>query len=630
LATRSGLRFGFIARGRFATRPIRRGLLRRRPIACGWLVVALFVPGCGRSTSSENTLPSENTKTHSAEHTESPATPPASTASRSARVSRASSVPSKGLFTDISDALGIDNSSEPYPNGTFQTPEITPGGVAVFDYDNDGDLDIYQVRHAAPGSFDTPAPNRLYQQQPDGSFVLVPDAAGLADPGFGHGVAVGDIDNDGDLDVFVTNYGYNVLYVNDGNGRFRDATAEAGLPKEHRWSSSAAFLDYDRDGDLDLYVVRFATFDPSRICQVASGEPEYCGPHVFPGELDALYRNEGDGTFVDVTAEAGIDVPGRGWGITCADFTGDGWVDIYIANDEEPAQLWVNNRDGTFTDQAVVRGVAFNMNGRVEAGMGLAVGDVNGDGLFDLLKTHISSETNTLYLALEPGSYSDATPAAGMAAVDLPYTGWGCAFVDFDHDGDLDLAIVNGRVTRGPVDPRARLGPFWNQFAEPNLLFANDGQGRFSDMTAQSGSFGNDVEVSRGLAIGDLDGDGDLDLVVNNLDNTLRVYRNDAPDGQSHWLSVRAMVGLRDDVGAEVTLVVGDRRMVRLVNPAFSFLSSSDMPAHFGLGSVERIDSVEVLWSDGQRERFSADGVDRTLTLHKGTGQSESAAPQSR
>lgn len=535
---------------------------------------------------------------------------------------KATPVSDGAIFTDITTAAGIKNPGGPWPDGHFQTPEITPGGVAVFDYDGDGDLDLYQVCHCAPGSFDTPAPNRLYQQQPEHTFREVPDAAGLNDPGFGHGVAIGDADNDGDLDVYVTNYGFDAYFVNQGDGTFNNATAAAGFPHEHHWGSSAAFLDYDRDGDLDLYVVRFAVFDPKKRCKSSATDDEldYCGPHTFNGVPDVLYRNNGDGTFTNVTQEAKLDVPARGWGIATGDFNGDGWIDIYIANDEEPAQLWINGQDGTFSDEAPLVGCAFNGSGRVEAGMGTCAGDANGDGLLDLFKTHITSETNTLYLASADGLFSDATSDAGMGPIDRPYTGWGCAFLDYDLDRDLDLAIVNGRVTRGPVFPGAQLGSFWNRFAEPKLLFANDGAAHFEFMGPKTGDFGSRPEITRGLAVGDLDGDGDVDLVTNNLDNTLRIFRNDAPRGDHHWLIVRTLTGKRDAHGAIVTLDAGGKKLVRQANPSFSYLSSNDPRAHFGLAEAHDVKELTVTWPDGRRERFPITGVDRIVTVTEGAG----------
>jgi hypothetical protein len=308
--------------------------------------------------------------------------------------------------------------------------------------------------------------------------------------------------------------------------------------------------------------------------------------------------------------------------VVCADLTGDGWIDVYIANDEEPAQLWVNQENGTFLDEAVARGCAYNGDGRVEAGMGITVGDVNNDGVFDLFKTHITSETNTLYQGLADGNYNDSTSRAGMATVDRPYTGWGCGFFDFDHDGDQDLALVNGRVARGPALQGAALGPFWDRFAEPKLLFRNDGKGRFEDVRAKTGPFAARAEVSRGLAFGDLDNDGDLDLVVNNLDNTLRIFRNDAPVEGTHWLMVRAVSGGRDAIGALVTAVVGTDRMLRVAHPAYSYLSSNDLRVHFGLGAATKVDALEIVWPDGKREKFDVSSVDRHLTITQGNGES--------
>ena len=302
-------------------------LKRRWPQPALWGLMALAAAGCNRPE----------------------ATPAASPAK---------AAPS--LFTEITADVGLDANSPLWPDGHYYTTEITPGGVALFDYDGDGDLDIYQVLHPAPGeypsAFETPAPNRLFEQQAGGKFVDVTERSGLGDPGYGHGCAIGDVDNDGDLDVYVTNYGVNRFYRNNGNGTFSDATAAAGLLTGPHWSSSAALVDYDRDGDLDLFVVRFAHFDPQRHCPDAQGKPDYCGPNLFDGDRDTLYRNGGDGTFTDVTAAAGIDdPPARGWGVVCADFNRDGWPDIYVANDEEPNQLWINRHNGTFVDEALAR-----------------------------------------------------------------------------------------------------------------------------------------------------------------------------------------------------------------------------------------------------------------------------------
>ncbi|MCA9258612.1 MAG: CRTAC1 family protein, partial [Planctomycetales bacterium] len=336
----------------------------------------------------------------------------------------------------------------------------------------------------------------------------------------------------------------------------------------------------------------------------------------------------GDGTFSDVTEEAGIEFPGRGWGLACADVTGDGWSDVYVANDEEPAQLWVNQGDGTFEEEAVLRGCAYNGAGRVEAGMGVAISDVDADGKFDLFKTHIGGETNTLYLSGGAADlFTDRTASVRMGAVDRPYTGWGCGFFDYDHDGDLDMAVANGRVSKGVPQPISPLGPFWSRFAERNLLFRGDGKGSFENVSARAGAFANEPLVSRGMAFGDLDGDGDLDCAVQQLDNQVRIYRNDAPAAGTHWLQIRAMSGNRDAYGAQLIASVGGKRLLRLAHPTYSYLASNDPRAHFGLGSADKIDSLEVHWPSGKVERFAPPAVDQSVTLREGDGEPIETTP---
>ena len=524
------------------------------------------------------------------------------------------------VFTEITSQLGFDDTPEPWPDGTYSLSEIKGSGVALFDYDNDGDLDILHPRFSPPHQPHVPSPNRLFQQQPDGTFWDVTTTAGIGDPDRGEGVAVGDIDNDGDLDVYFTNAGLDAFYLNNSDGTFINATSDAGFSGEY-WSISAAFADYDRDGDLDLYVVHYVQFDPTAICSGLDDLQDYCGPIRFEDLPDTLYRNNGDGTFTDVSKEAGIIAPKSGLGLVCLDLTGDGWVDFYVTNDGDANQLWVNNRDGTFTDEAILRGVAFNIHGKTEASMGVTVGDVNGNGKLDLFMTHLRRETNTLYIAEEYGKstmFTDESDVSGLSLVDMPFTSFGCGFFDFDNDGDLDLAIANGRVIREQALPGANLGKFWNPYAEPNLLFQNDGHGHFTDVSNRAGAFTAHVEISRGLAFGDIDNDGDIDMVMVNHDNMLRVFRNDAPPANNHWLLVRTMIGNRDAVGAQVTVWANDQKFVRLALPCYSYASSNDPRAHFGLGEIDQIDTIEVLCPDGTKELFKADGVDRELTVRKG------------
>ncbi|MDE0041650.1 MAG: CRTAC1 family protein [Candidatus Poribacteria bacterium] len=551
-----------------------------------------------------------------------------------------STIESQVLFTEITSEVGLADTSERWPpEGTYILPEIMGGGVALFDYDNDNDLDLLQIRSLLfreatdeTGRHTTEAFSehqtglfwthfRLFQQQTDGSFSDVTDGTGLDDAGYGQGVAVGDIDNDGDLDLYVTNYGPDAFYRNNGDGTFVNATESAGF-SGGGWSTSAAFLDYDADGYLDLYVARYLRFDPAVSCQRLSDARDYCGPQSFEGIPDSLYRNNGDGTFSDVTTKVGIISSDKGLGVVCADFTSDGWVDLYVANDGEANRLWVNSGSGAFYDEAIMRGLAFNTHGKAEASMGVTVGDVDRDGKLDLFMTHFHRETNTLYVASPYGIFSDATDSSGFAGIDLPFTGFGCGLFDFDHDADLDIALVNGRVMRGPVLPGAAIGAFWNPYAEPNLLFENNGHGQFSDVGARGGNFTSQVEISRGLAFGDIDRDGDLDFVVGNIWGAPRVFRNDAPLPGTHWLSIRAMTGKRDAIGAQVTVVAEGAKFMALVLPAYSYLSSCDFKAHFGLGEIEKVEAIEVVWPNGDRERFSVPGVDRGVTVRQGEGES--------
>ena len=411
--------------------------------------------------------------------------------------------PPATLFREVTADVGLPVECPEFPDGTYLVPEVTHGGVALLDYDGDGDLDIYLVCHPAPSSdlFKARSPNRLYEQQPDGTFLEVAAHAGVDDPGLGNTAAVGDVDNDGDLDIYVANYGADTLYINQGNGTFVNRSVAAGIAGE-LWSSAAAFVDYDRDNDLDLIVSHYVEYSADISCKDDEGKTIYCGPWRFKGTPDTLYRNDGSGNFSDVSIESGIQAKlGKALGVACVDLTGDDLVDIVVANDGEANFLWVNQGNGTFTEEAVIRGVAFNGHGSTEASMGITVGDIDHDGNYDLFMTHFREQTNTLYRSGPSHSYVDHSAVAGTAAFDMPYTGWGCTFCDFDHDGNLDLAIVNGAADRRPIEPGANLGPFWNEYAEPNLYFRGTPIGQFENVSHRTGTLCSRVECGRGLAL---------------------------------------------------------------------------------------------------------------------------------
>ncbi|HXV65568.1 MAG TPA: CRTAC1 family protein, partial [Vicinamibacteria bacterium] len=463
--------------------------------------------------------------------------------------------------------------------------------------------------------------NRLFRQGSDGRFEDVTEEAGVGDTGYGMGVAVGDIDNDGLVDLYVTNYGPDVLYKNEGNGRFRNVTAEWGIGGDF-WSASATFCDYDADGTLDLYVTHYVSYDPDKGCTHADGSIDYCSPQVFPGTSDVLYRNDRGRGFVDVSAEAGLrSVRSPGLGVICADLSGDGKLDFYVANDGEANQFWVNQGDGTFTDDALLLGVALGGDGQPEAGMGITVGDVDSDGDLDLFVTHIINQTNTLYLNQGALGYDDGTMKSGLAAPSLAMTGFGTGFLDFDHDGDLDLAVVNGRVQRHPPLGAARMSAYWNAYAEPNQLLENRGRGDFVDVSADAGDFGTPVEISRGLALGDVDEDGDLDLLVMNTAAKARLYRNDTVK-KGDWLLVRAIEkeSKRDAHGARVTVTAGGKSTVRIATPAYSYLSSNDPRVHFGIPRGASVERIEIVWPGGIKERFGGVPTNQVVVLERGSG----------
>lgn len=503
--------------------------------------------------------------------------------------------------------------------------ESTGSGAAFFDYDGDGRLDLYVVNgstfeqyknHKGPG-------NALYRNRGDGTFAEVTDQAGVRQGGWGLGAAVGDVDNDGRADLYVTNYGPNTLYRNKGDGTFEDLSASAGAAGD-AYSASAAFFDCDQDGDLDLYVANYVYFDLASVpadstldepCVYLGGLRVYCGPQGMEGAADVLYRNEGDGRFADVSASAGISGPASeyyGLGVMPEDYDGDGDVDIFVANDETPNALYRNEGNGRFAEVAVQAGVAYSGEGDTQAGMGVDAADGDNDGDVDLYVTNFYREPNTLYRNEGQGSFADATAAAGLAAPTLDFLGWGTKFFDWDNDGDLDLFVVNGHVY-----PQVARGEAGIAYAQRNQLFVNEGDGRFAEVEGGPGM--QQPRVGRGAAFGDCDDDGDVDIFVNNLDQEPTLLRNEGGNAQ-HWLRVQVEGGEginRDGVGTRVRVHTAAGMQQRTIGGAGSYLSYSDPRAHFGLGQAQRA-AVEIRWPDGKIEQLGEVPADQLLVVRRG------------
>ncbi len=531
--------------------------------------------------------------------------------------SRGADAEARAVFTDIASEVGLTVPHEPAVDSTYYMPESLGSGGGFLDYDNDGDLDIYLVNGAWREAGARRVENRLFRQGPDGAFTDVTESSGLGDTGYGMGVAVGDIDNDGDVDVYVTNVEADALYRNESDGSFTNITSTAGIDNRS-WGASAAFFDFDLDGFLDLYVTNYVRLDPSGACMDEAGRSEYCGPMAYPGVADVLYHNMGDGTFEDVSLAAGIAAGvSRGLGVVSADFDGNGLPDIYVANDSEPNHLWLNQGGGVFRDEAQRLGASVNELGRPEAGMGIALGDADGDGALDMYLTHLARESNTLYRNIGPAGFLDATARAGLHGPSLPYTGFGTAFLDYDHDGDIDLAVANGRVNRGSMLARRDGRPsWWDPYSEPNSFYANQGDGTFRDVTDDLLAVSESIEVSRGLAVGDVDDDGDLDILIVNAGGNPRLLRNDSSDG--HWVLIRVVDPelQRDAIGADLTLWAGGIARRAIVGPAYSYLSTNDPRVHFGLGEETAIDSLRILWPGGAATIHQVD-IDRSVTIQK-------------
>jgi hypothetical protein len=577
---------------------------------------------------------------------------------------RAAHAAPEELFAERAAATGLVFTHVNGAQGRYYLPEVMGAGAALFDFDNDGDLDVFLVQGGAldrgqspvaPRRGPTPTPveaqpapapaatSRLFRNDltvgADGRrslrFTDVTAAAGVGLRAYGMGVAVGDYDSDSRVDLFVTAFGPDTLYHNNGDGTFTDVTRQAGVSDAY-WSTSAAFVDYDRDGRLDLYVANYVDFTiaANQLCSDPVGARDYCGPRAYHPVPDRLYRNEGNGRFANATEAAGISkADGAGLGVSTGDYNGDGWIDLYVANDATPNQLWINQHNGSFADEGPLSGSAVNAQGRPEGSMGIASGDVDLDGDEDLFVTNIAGETSVLYVNDGRGSFDDARSRWGLALPTAPFTGFGTSFFDYDNDGWPDLLVANGAVNiveaqRGQPSP----------YRMKNQLFRNTAARRFEETSAAGGAAFARAEIGRGAAFGDIDNDGDVDVVVTNNNGPVRLLLNQAgpstnplaspSSGQgsrNHWLAVRVTqaTGNRFGVGALVGVErAGRPTLWRRVRSDGSYLSASDLRVHFGLGASPLTDGVVVKWPDGRSERWTGIAGDKLVTLERGTGKS--------
>lgn len=525
-------------------------------------------------------------------------------------------------FVEEAAARGIDFLHVSGHRERFYIPEIVGGGAAMIDFDQDGWLDIYLVQSGSLYDADAPLPsNRLYRNRGDGTFIDVTPQSGTGDTGYGIGVAVGDFDNDGFPDLYITNVGPNVLYRNRGDGSFEDVSRAAGVD-DAGFGASAAFFDADHDGFLDLIVLNYLvwTKETERRCLDDRGRPDYCMPAVYNAPAsDVLYRNRGDGTFEDVSRSSGIaDRPGTGLGVVCSDFTNDGRIDIFVANDGMPDHLWINHGNWKFTEEAMQRGCAVDQEGKAKAGMGVLAADITGNGYEDILVCNLMRESDSFFRN-QAGYFTDITSRSGLAAPSRSFTRWGVGAHDFDHDGSLDIFIANGRV--------ARIAPLHTDdpYAEPNILLRGGRDGRFQQVDPLGGVVGVTAKSSRAAAFGDIDNDGAIDIVIVNRDGRAHLLRNVAASGQSqgegNWIIFRVLTEHgRDAYNARLMLDVeddtGKRTIVREVRSAYSYAAASDARVHIGLGKADRVTNVRVRWREGDTETFGDFEAGRVITLH--------------
>ena len=541
-------------------------------------------------------------------------------------------------FTDRARESGIDFVHFNGMTGRFYQPEIMAPGVALFDYDNDGDLDVFLVqgRLLGTGTPLIPPPpgsltDRLYRNdletKPDGTRVLhftdVTSESGLAPRGYGMGVAAGDIDNDGWVDLYLTGFGRSQMFHNNGNGTFSDVTSASGTGDPASWSVSASFVDFDRDGLLDLFVGNYLdyTLQTHTRCFGPSGAPDYCRPEVYRAQPNRLYRNTGNGHFTDVTIASGVaSAFGPALGVVGADFNGDGWIDLFVTNDEQENQLWMNQRNGTFVNTALTAGAALGASGERKANMGVDAGDFDADGDEDLFVTELVSQGSSLWVNDGAGNFEEQSARLGIRGPSLPYTGFGTAWFDFDNDGWLDILAVNGDVNQNVKTLSRKDDPF--PLGQRKQLFRNIG-GRFEDVSAIAGKVFELVEAGRGAAFGDIDNDGDTDVLVGNGAGPARLLINDIGNRQ-HWIGLRLVSAplKRDLVGARVEIIrAGGPALWRRSRADGSYGSANDPRVLAGLGGSTESPRVRVIWPDGKSEEFQSAAVDRYTTLTEGTGR---------
>jgi hypothetical protein len=528
-------------------------------------------------------------------------------------------------FSDVTRKAGIDFQHVGGSRNKKVLVEQMSGGAAFFDYDQDGLLDTYLVNGTTADRYNKTSglpgnspSSRLFRNKGDGTFEDATEKAGVGNTAWGMGVCVGDYNNDGYPDLYVTNYGPNVLYRNNANGTFTDATKEARVGNS-QWGTGCAFGDYDEDGFLDLYVANYAEVDldaPPIPCHYYEGMEAACSPKGLPGQNDVLYHNLGNGVFEDVTQKAGIRDNYYGFGVTFADFNNDGLPDIFVADDITPNLLYINKGDGTFREVGSQSGAAYSIDGIAQAGMGVAVGDYDNDGWLDIFVTHFSGDYSTLYRNDGKGFFSDVTVKAGLAQATIPFVSWGTGFFDLDNDGFQDLFQANGHVV--PLVENVSPGL---SYAERSQFFKNIKGRSFREILSPWCEGTKLEKVSRGTAFGDYDNDGDVDMLANNMDDQPTLLRNEGGN-RNHFLEVRALTrkGHRDAIGARITVRAGDQTQVREILSGSSFLSQNDFRAHFGLGAENTAD-LEVRWPGGEKELWEKVKSNSSITVREGEGK---------